>query len=349
MYAPRFMFRYALILALLAASLPGDARVSNSRKPRRQGKGSAQRVVQEPPVTFDAAAVNNPATAEPLGPESKGSAVLRAQVLLARQHFSCGEIDGLFGRNFHHAVAAFQRARGLPGGGLFGPETWAALQGDTAPALLAYAIAPEDVAGPFVKIPNDMMQKAKLPSLNYESPLEALAEKFHCSPKLLQQLNPDKNFGSPGEQILVPNAIVLPPGKAARVEVSRSDSSVSAFDSSGRMISWYTASTGSEYDPLPVGNWVIRGVRRNPVFMYNPELFWDARPGHTKARIAAGPNGPVGTVWIDLSKEHYGIHGTPEPSKIGYTQSHGCIRLTNWDAWELASMVEPNTPAILKE
>jgi lipoprotein-anchoring transpeptidase ErfK/SrfK len=111
----------------------------------------------------------------------------------------------------------------------------------------------------------------------------------------------------------------------------------------------YPASVGSEHDPLPVGNWKIKGVAKNPPFHYNPALFWDADPGHSKAKIAPGPNNPVGVVWIDLTKDHYGIHGTPEPGKIGYTQSHGCIRLTNWDAMKLAQVVGPGTPAVLKE
>jgi lipoprotein-anchoring transpeptidase ErfK/SrfK len=109
------------------------------------------------------------------------------------------------------------------------------------------------------------------------------------------------------------------------------------------------ATIGSEHDPLPVGEWKVRSVTRDPVFHYNPDLFWDAKAGDSKATLKAGPNNPVGLVWIDLSKEHYGIHGTPDPSRIGHTTSHGCIRLTNWDALELAAMVRPGTPAILEE
>jgi lipoprotein-anchoring transpeptidase ErfK/SrfK len=131
--------------------------------------------------------------------------------------------------------------------------------------------------------------------------------------------------------------------------VDASEKSVTAVDGDGSVIAHYPATIGSKHDPLPVGKWKITRVHRNPAFHYNPALFWDADPSHAKAKIAPGPNNPVGVVWIDLSKEHYGIHGTPEPGKIGHTQSHGCIRLTNWDAMELAQLVQPETPAVLQE
>jgi lipoprotein-anchoring transpeptidase ErfK/SrfK len=181
---------------------------------------------------------------------------------------------------------------------------------DGQPVVVPYVLTAEDVAGPFTPVPEDMMQKAELPALGYGSALEKLAEMFHASPALLKKLNP-------GE----------------------------AFDRAGA--TRYPATMGSEKDPLPVGKWKINGVTKNPVFNYNPDLFWDADPEHSKAKIPAGPNNPVGTAWVDLSKEHYGIHGTPEPSTVGKTQSHGCIRLTNWDVLQLADAVTPGMAAVL--
>jgi lipoprotein-anchoring transpeptidase ErfK/SrfK len=139
------------------------------------------------------------------------------------------------------------------------------------------------------------------------------------------------------------------PGKAARVVVDGSGPWVAALDAQGRALAVYPATAGSQHDPLPLGDWKINGVSRRPPFNYNPDLFWDAEEGHGKARIPPGPNNPVGVVWIDLSKPHYGIHGTPEPSTIGKTQSHGCIRLTNWDADELAGMVAAGTPVVIRK
>jgi len=194
-----------------------------------------------------------------------------------------------------------------------------------------------------------MSRKARLSALNYQSPLEALGEKFHSSPRLLQALNPGKRFDQAGETIIAPNVVSAPPPPIASIVVSASDSSVSAVDAEGRIVARFAASVGSERDPLPAGTWKIPGLRRNPVFHYNPDLFWDADENDRRAKIAPGPNNPVGVVWIALSKKHFGIHGAPEPSKIGYTQSHGCIRLTNWDALKLAGMVKPGMTAILKE
>ncbi len=188
-----------------------------------------------------------------------------------------------------------------------------------------------------------------MPALSYSSPLEGLAEKYHSSPALLKRLNPDSEFDRAGVEILAPNVDVAPPGKAASVVVSRSRRSVATLDARGRTLSRYPATSGSEHDPLPIGKWKILGVGRDPSFHYNPELFWDAKGSDGRAVIPPGPNNPVGVAWIDLSREHYGIHGTPEPSQIGKTQSHGCIRLTNWDVTELSRMVGPGTPAILED
>lgn len=301
------------------------------------------------PVVFDAARVNDAALVSPVRAGDRGAAVLRAQILLDRARFSPGEIDGVYGSNLRRAIAGFQASRGLDVTGEMDASTWAALDQDRAPALVALTLGPDDVAGPFRPVPDDTAAKARMDALGYASPLEALGEKVHASRALLRQLNPGKDFGRAGESLVVPNVRSATPLPAvAKVVVDKSDATVSLVDEAGRIVAQYPASTGSRHDPLPIGDWKIEGVARNPVFHYNPKLFWDAEAGDSRAILPAGPNNPVGVVWIDLSKPHYGIHGTPEPSNVGKTASHGCIRLTNWSAREVAQAVKPGMTATLK-
>lgn len=282
--------------------------------------------------------------------DDKASVTLQAQVRLDRAHFSPGEIDGVRGGNTSKAITAFQRARGLDASGLLDEATLAALAADDAPILVSYTLTEADVAGPFVETPRDMIAKSKLAALGFNSVREALGERFHASPKLLEKLNPGLSLTLAGEVLQVPNVEPTTAlAKASQVVVDRSDASVSLLDADGSTIARFPASTGSAHDPLPTGEWTINGVARNPVFNYNPALFWDADPAHGKATLPAGPNNPVGLVWIDLSKPHYGIHGTPEPRNIGKTESHGCIRVSNWNALALADAVAPGMTAILQE
>jgi lipoprotein-anchoring transpeptidase ErfK/SrfK len=299
-------------------------------------------------------------------------AVLEAQVMLDAAGFSPGEIDGKAGANFRRAVAAYQESRGLETSGRADDATLDRLRQEFKgqPPVISYTITEADVAGPFQpNIPSDLIAQAKLPALDYRNPLEAIAEKFHASPALLTSLNPGQTFTQAGASITVPNVMSsepppAPDSKAAapaspdpagaqsvpdvQIVVTKRTSALTVEDSNGRVILFAPVTTGSQYDPLPIGNWKVTGVQHMPVFHYNPDLFWDASPAHSKAKIPAGPNSPVGVAWIDLSKPHYGIHGTPEPSQIGHVESHGCVRMTNWDVQRVLAWAKPGTPVVFQ-
>ncbi len=205
--------------------------------------------------------------------------------------------------------------------------------------------------GPFYKIPPKLEEQAALPALGYSSLFELLAERFHCTETLLHQLNPHAAFTA-GETLRVPNIRPVAWGGAIKVTPADVQITVSkaqkelTVTSAGRLLFSAPVTAGSQHDPLPIGTWKVRSIVRNPVFHYDPSLFWNANPADAKATLAAGPNNPVGVVWIDLSKEHYGIHGTPSPGTIGTAFSHGCVRLTNWDALTVASLATPGTPVV---
>jgi lipoprotein-anchoring transpeptidase ErfK/SrfK len=202
------------------------------------------------------------------------------------------------------------------------------------------------VKGPFTpRIPNKLEDMSTLEHLDYTGPVELLAEKFHATEGLLRQLNRGRTLDRAGSVIVVPNVRgARAEDSVARLEVDKQLKAVRAFAANGTVVAFYPASIGSKEKPAPSGTFRIRMVAERPVYYYDPKFQFKGVKAQHKFSIPPGPNNPVGVVWIDLSKPSYGIHGTPDPTKIGKTQSHGCIRLTNWDALDLARRVRKGVP-----
>ncbi len=297
--------------------------------------------------------------------------IFHAQVLLDRAGFSPGVIDGMEGISFHAALKGFQEANGLEVTGELDQATRTALLRDRAPSTVRLRIDESDAAGPFVgPIPKDPEAQSKMERLGYRNLLEKIAEKFHTSPATLIALNdPEQRLGV-GTVLRLPN--VLPASrsydgvksdvaqllsdlnisgsqpKATKVVADKSDKVVRVYGADDKLIAQFPATMGSDHDPLPLGEWKINAVAYNPPFHYQPQLFWDVADSKADFLLPPGPNGPVGVVWIDLNKEHIGIHGTNSPETIKRAESHGCVRLTNWDVARLSRMVKPGLKVIFQ-
>lgn len=276
-------------------------------------------------------------------PKNRSMAEITAlQVFLDREGISPGVIDGKMGQNVLKAIDAWQQKTGETLDPNNVDDILERLRLSGGLAIMTYTITPGDAAGPFVAaIPEDYAHKAMLPALSYTSTVEMLAERFHMDENYLRTLNPGVDFTIPGTIIKVVDTGPPQTGAVAKIIADKGRKQVFAYDAEGGLIAAYPASIGSADTPSPSGTVTVERIALNPGYTYNPKINFQQGSNDKVLNIPPGPNGPVGTVWLALSKPTYGIHGTPEPSKIGRTQSHGCIRLTNWDATELAKMVKP--------
>jgi lipoprotein-anchoring transpeptidase ErfK/SrfK len=301
-------------------------------------------------------AVNGNRQHLPLHGDVAGPSVLRAQILLNRALFSPGIMDGRWGRNTAEAVYWFQRREGLRATARVDSATFRALvraAGDPERLVVRHTLTEEDVAGPFTEIPDDIYEHARMECSCYESLSEKLSERFHSTPELLAKLNPGMELDAlrAGQAIHVP-AVRSPEAsgeRVARIVVSGRGTYLHAMDESGRILYHFPSTLGGRYSPSPTGDFRVTSVARDPDWHYQPAILHGVDDDDEEAIIPAGPNVPVGTVWIALSEPHYGIHGTNEPRTIGYASSNGCVRLTNWDAEFLARFVRPGTPVEFRD
>jgi len=363
----------ALVCLAGAASAAPDKEPASNDSPARSepaGREAAPALTRE---AIDAATFTEDATSKDAGTAdskqdraekdvAKGAddkrpdpLLVKVQVLLDRAHFSPGAIDGRDGENLRGALSAFAVANGLPAANSLNAKLFDTLKATSAePVVTDYTLTEADVAGPYVaRIPPKMEDQADLDALGYTDAREMLAERFHMAPALLTALNPGKALDKAGTVIAVAAVPPLETGKpsaedrkrmdkdVARVTVDKETRHVRAFDKAGKLVAFYPASIGSEEKPAPSGHATVKGVAFAPTYTYNPKYAFKGVKAKEKFEIEPGPNNPVGIAWIDLSIPSYGIHGTPEPEKVGKTESHGCIRLTNWDVRDLASRIEP--------
>ena len=300
------------------------------------------RAAELTPDTINAA---EPGAKAALSNEKPTPLGVRLQVLLDRAHFSPGEIDGRFGENAKKALRAYAEAQQLPATDKLTDDLWAKLKADSQAVMTTYSITEKDIAGPFLqKLPAKMEDMKGIPKLGYTSLREALAEKFHMSEALLAALNPGQHFDRAGASLIVVDTASKGGEKAARVEVDKNRQVVKLFDRSNALIGFYPATVGSEEKPSPTGTLKVTAVNHNPTYGYNPDYHFKGVHAKKRFEIEPGPNNPVGTVWINLSADGYGIHGTPSPGKVSKAESHGCVRLTNWDAERVADRVAKGTP-----
>jgi lipoprotein-anchoring transpeptidase ErfK/SrfK len=318
---------------------------------RAAARANPERLDDLGTVDFDSARVHLP-----LGGDSAGPSVLRAQVLLDRAGFSPGQIDGRWGDNTEKAVFWFQHAEGLRATGVIDTTTFRRLAqraGRPEQFVITYRLSSDDIRGPFENLPRDIYERAAMDSLTYESLAEKLGELFHAAPDLLRRLNPGINLNrlTIEDPIRVPNVRAPRADRAAvaRLVISGPGGYLHAEDAAGHLLYHVPATLSDAYDPSPRGGYTVTAVTRNPWWHYQPRLLASVRDDAPDARLPPGPNNALGRVWIALSAPLYGIHGTSAPETIGYPSSAGSVRLTNWDALFLARHVEPGLPVAFRD
>jgi lipoprotein-anchoring transpeptidase ErfK/SrfK len=324
------------------------------------------------------AAQPQPKTAKPwVAPGTPGSpidgTIFHAQVLLSAAGFSTGVIDGRKGSSFKEAVRGFQEARGLGTSGELDGPTRAALLQQNRSSTVNMKLGPTDISGNYVyPFPKKPEGQSKLPFAAYRNMLEEVAERYHTTPDTIVALNGPTALIGIGQTLRLPN--VLPSStnyggsplkdeyrawfvklnvdanvpQGSYIIVDKSEGQLKVMDDADGLVAQFPVTTGSQHDPLPIGTWKVPTFSFLPPFHYQPDLFWDVDDSKDEKMLPPGPNGLVGVAWLDLSKEHYGIHGAPEPQNIGHTESHGCIRMTNWDVLRLSRMLKPGFRAVFQ-
>lgn len=344
------MFSRASVLLCFAAAFLGST-ACLAQSAQETDDPIARKIEQLPPIAIapltDAQIIeqsNAAGFSDTIFPTDQiNPTIVKLQILLARKHVSPGVIDGLTGGNLSKAIVAYQRMYDLPTDGQISETLWSSVSTSASyPVLKSYQISPQDVAGPFEpNLPTDYAEMAELKKLAYREPSELLAEKFHMDETFLKRINPDVMFSKVGSKIIVADVGASQTIKVKHIVADKENRLVLGYDKEERLVVAYPATIGSPDLPSPTGRHAVKAIAENPEYSYRPDVNFKQGNNTKPLTLPPGPNGPVGSVWIGLDKPTYGIHGSPEPSKIDKANSHGCVRLTNWDAEELAKLVEP--------
>jgi hypothetical protein len=276
---------------------------------------------------------------------------LDAQIALARKGISVGTIDGAAGENMRRALLAFQIHNGLPVSGELDRETKAALLVEE-PLFIQYAISDSDLKG-IMRVPTTWLGKSEVQRLDYETILELVAEQGRSSQAFIRKINPHINWTNivAGTLVKIPRIDPPPTPRAAFARVHLYSKTLNVFGKNTNLIAHFPCSIAAKVEKRPVGLLHVAKAAANPTYLFDPEVFSEsaeAKKIGRKLTIPAGPNNPVGTAWIGLSRPGYGIHGTPKPEQVGRTESHGCFRLANWNAEHLLQMAWAGMPVYVE-
>ncbi|WP_316015057.1 L,D-transpeptidase [Roseobacter sp. HKCCA0434] len=298
----------------------------------------AATAVQAQEASFSAEALESVSYDGGALPDGQSALTFAVQVLLDRAGISPGVIDGYKGGMSETAIRAFEAREGLEVDGLMDQAVWDALGGSGADAFVTSHTITEEEAQTVPELPEDYAEMAELQRLGYERVSERIAEMFHMDEDALIALNPGASF-SAGESVTVAQPQAALQGEVTAIRIDGASGRLEAMDGSGNVVASYPVAVGSSETPSPQGSFEVVAIATEPTYSYRPDVNFQQGDNDEALTLPPGPNGPVGLVWIDLNEPTYGIHGTPNPARLFVEQSHGCVRMSNWDAQELAGMV----------
>jgi len=285
--------------------------------------------------------------------------ILRLQIFLDSQLFGPGKVDGRPGDITSVALKRYQQANGLPETEVVDHSLDLASVGES---YTTYTIREEDLK--FVgDLPSKPSAQSKKKYLPYDSVLEFLTERFHCSPELLEFINQPLKMHSlkVGDVVKVPNVEPFLIEELVQIgrlpEVPEFLSRVIKIDTRKKILGVWDGdkllaslpiTPGSGHLATPPGTWKIVGIAQMPTFRWDESVLNYGVRSEVFYELPMGPNNPVGVMWIGLNRPGIGIHGTNSPQTIGRSSSHGCMRTANWDVVRLVKLISKGMTVVIE-